>query len=131
HGESCNDGLRKTNRLPPAGSSAPPGNDLTSQIIFCTFRLIMKEIYSTYEAKAKLSEILRQVRSGKTIRISNRGEPIAEIRPIDRGPGGWEGRVLKLTDQGVLVRSGGAKGKLIPVKRKAGALKRFLTERNE
>lgn len=91
----------------------------------------MKEIYSTYEAKAKLSEILRQVRSGKTIRISNRGEPIAEIRPIDRGPGGWEGRVLKLTDQGVLVRSGGAKGKLIPVKRKAGALKRFLTERNE
>ena len=41
----------------------------------------MKDLYSTYEAKAKLSEILRQVRSGRTIRISHRGEPIAEIAP--------------------------------------------------
>ena len=38
--------------------------------------------YSTYEAKARFSEVLRQVREGKTVTISYRGEPAAEIRPI-------------------------------------------------
>ncbi len=91
----------------------------------------MKDLYSTYEAKAKLSEILRQVRSGRTVRISHRGEPIAEIRPIDASPAGWEGRVRELTDRGVLVRSTRSKAKLVPVQRKPGALKRFLAERGE
>ena len=91
----------------------------------------MKDLYSTYEAKAKLSEILRQVRSGKTIRISHRGEPIAEIRPIDGSPAGWEGRVRELTDRGVLVRSERSKAKLAPVQRKPGGLSRFLVERGE
>ena len=91
----------------------------------------MKDLYSTYEAKAKLSEILRQVRSGKTIRISRRGEPIAEIRPIEQRPPGWEGRVRELSDQGVIMRSRNPGGKLEHIQAKPGALKRFLAERNE
>ena len=38
--------------------------------------------YSTYEAKTRFSEVLRQVREGATITVSYRGEPVAEIRPI-------------------------------------------------
>ncbi len=91
----------------------------------------MKDLYSTHEAQAKLSEILRKVRSGRTVRISHRGEPIAEIRPIEGNPTGWEGRVKELTDQGVLVRSGSPRGRLAPVQKKPGALKRFLAERNQ
>jgi len=91
----------------------------------------MKDLYSTYEAKAKLSEILRQVRSGRTIRIAHRGEPIAEIRPIDPNPAGWEGRVRELTERGVLVRNARPQSKLLPIQRKPGALNRFLAERDK
>ena len=44
----------------------------------------MRSEYSTYEAKAQFSEIIRQVRQGKTIMVSYRGEPVAEIRPFQR-----------------------------------------------
>src|SRR5712691_6966409 len=44
----------------------------------------MAETYSTYEAKAKFSEILRKVRAGQRVVIAYRGEEIAEIRRIDK-----------------------------------------------
>jgi prevent-host-death family protein len=37
--------------------------------------------YSTYEAKAKFSEVMRKVRAGQRIVIAYHGEEIAEIRP--------------------------------------------------
>jgi len=92
---------------------------------------MMKDLYSTYEAKAKLSEILRQVRSGKTIRISHRGVPVAEVRPIDQKPTNWEDRLRQLTDQGVLQRGEAVKAKLSPLTKKSGALERFLKDRNQ
>ena len=39
----------------------------------------MARVYSTYEAKAKLSEILRKVRAGQKVGISYRGELVAEV----------------------------------------------------
>ena len=62
----------------------------------------MTETYSTYEAKAKLSEILRKVESGRTIRISRRGQPIAEIRPVSNEPATLERRIAELSEQGAL-----------------------------
>ena len=59
----------------------------------------MAETYSTYEAKAKLSEILRKVARGRTIRISRRGEPIAEIRPLRREPAALEERIGELRER--------------------------------
>ena len=38
--------------------------------------------YSIYEAKARFSEVIRHVREGKTVTVSYRGEPVAEIRSI-------------------------------------------------
>ena len=90
----------------------------------------MTETYSTYEAKAKLSEILRKVESGRTIRISRRGKPIAEIRPLRLGPVGLAQRIHELTEQGVLTPSSNQRGPLASVLDRPGALDRFLAERN-
>ena len=89
----------------------------------------MPQIYSTYEAKAKFSEILRRVRAGKTIRVSHRGVEVAEIRPI-RHKAGVESRLQDLEDRGALVRSDSQPLKLKPIVRKPGALQRFLAERD-
>jgi prevent-host-death family protein len=40
-----------------------------------------------FEAKTRLSELLEQVRNGQVYRISKRGRPIAELRPLT-SPGG-------------------------------------------
>jgi len=90
----------------------------------------MPEIYSTYEAKAKLSEILRKVRAGKTIRISHRGEPVAEVRPIRQTDESLEERLVDLAHRGALVRTARSKELLAPIEKKPGALKRFLEDRD-
>ena len=88
-------------------------------------------MYSTYEAKARFSEILRQVRAGKTVTVSYRGEPVAEIRPITPKPTTIEERLEELERRGVLVRSTTPEQPLAPAVRRPGALKRFLAERGE
>jgi prevent-host-death family protein len=85
--------------------------------------------YSTYEAKARLSEILRQVREGKTVYISYRGETVAEIRPFSK-PEQLSDRMRRLEDEGVLVPPHEPKRALRPVARKPGALARFLADRD-
>jgi len=86
--------------------------------------------YSTYEAKAKFSEILRLVREGKTVYITYHGETVAEIRP-SREPEGLSERLQRLRDEGVVQRASERTGRLGVVARKPGALDRFLTERDE
>ncbi len=41
----------------------------------------MKIEVGSYEAKTKLPELLRQVKSGKSFTITNRGEAIADLVP--------------------------------------------------
>ena len=41
----------------------------------------MKTEIGSYEAKTKLPELLRQVKSGKSFTITNRGEAIADLVP--------------------------------------------------
>ena len=88
--------------------------------------------YSTYEAKARFSEILRLVREGKTVYITYHGETVAEIRPT-REPEGLSERLKLLRREGVLQgpAKGSSKGKFRPVARRPGALARFLAERRE
>ncbi|MCY3822002.1 MAG: type II toxin-antitoxin system prevent-host-death family antitoxin [Gammaproteobacteria bacterium] len=91
----------------------------------------MEVIYSVYEAKARFSEVIRQVREGKTVTVSYRGEPVAEISPIKREQmPTLEHRLDDLERQGVLVRSH-ARHALRPAKRREGALARFLEDRHE
>jgi prevent-host-death family protein len=85
--------------------------------------------YSTYEAKAKLSEILRKVERGRVVRISRRGEPIAEIRPIRRAPVSLEERIDELRQRGAVTEPSTGARSLRPLARRPGALRRFLSDR--
>ena len=98
---------------------------LTSLLAWC-----MDDTYSAYDAKARFSEILRRVREGKTVIISYRGEPVAEIRPVGGKEEKVSRRLRRLEDRGILVRAPEREGRLGPVARKSGALERFLDDRN-
>ena len=87
--------------------------------------------YSTYEAKARFSEVLRQVRQGKTITISYRGKPAAEIRPIQPKKQTLEERLDDLERRGILVPASDPDEPIRPIAHRPGALKRFLAERAE
>jgi prevent-host-death family protein len=89
----------------------------------------MAHTYSTYEAKAKFSEVIRKVRAGQRVVIAYRGEEIAEIRPLDRRPASLAKRLGRLEDQGILSPRVARVGALRAVARKPGALKRFLESR--
>ena len=87
--------------------------------------------YSTYEAKARFSEVLRHVREGKTITISYRGKPAAEIRPIAPKKQTLEERLQELERRGILVPAKDPNAPIRPIAHRPGALKRFLEERAE
>ena len=91
----------------------------------------MTETYSTYDAKAKLSEILRKVEDGRTIYITRRGERIAEVRPVVPKPVTLEQRIIELTERGVLIPPSNPRALMRPIAHRPGALREFLEDRNE
>jgi prevent-host-death family protein len=96
----------------------------------------MPEEYSIYDAKAKLSALVREVReAGRSFYITVHGEAVAELRPIEKD-------VRKQTQEERLAELE-ATGQLTPATRKfgerpnfklglpvPGALQRFLEERD-
>lgn len=90
----------------------------------------MRDWYSLYEAKAKLSALVRLVREGRTVVITLHGQPVAELRPVEQGELGLQGRLGRLADQGIVVRGAAGHARLEPVIRRPGALARFLAERD-
>jgi len=85
--------------------------------------------YSVFEAKTKLSELLRQVKQGKSIVIKQRGTPVAQLVPYQSE------KELSLKDrlefykkQGQ-VRSGRVNLDSLKRHRCPGALGRFFEDR--
>ena len=92
---------------------------------------LMAITYSVYEAKARFSEVLRQVRDGKTVTVSYRGEPVAEIRAIkEQASPALDDRLAELERNGCLVQAAIPGRSMGPVERRPGALTRFLDERD-
>ena len=90
----------------------------------------MAETYSTYEAKAKFSEVMRKVRAGQHVIIEYRGDPIAEIKPIEGAATTLEKTMARLEDHGIISRAPRrAAGAFRPLGKRPGALKRFLESR--
>ena len=87
------------------------------------------DVFSTYEAKARFSEVLRRVREGRTVTVTYQGEPVAEIRPLDRA-GGTAARMEWLRSRGVLLDAKERRRRLASIARRPGALQRFLDDRN-
>lgn len=90
----------------------------------------MNDTYSVYEAKAKLSEILRRVREGQTITISYHGKPVAEVKPIEPPADRLEARMRELEASGELIPARRPYTHIEPLAKRPGALKRFLDDRS-
>ncbi|MDP2957674.1 MAG: type II toxin-antitoxin system prevent-host-death family antitoxin [Longimicrobiales bacterium] len=88
------------------------------------------DVFSTYDAKARFSEVLRRVREGRTVTVTYQGVPVAEIRPLDRSAG-TGARMEWLRGRGALSAPERRQRKLGVVARRPGALRRFLDDRNE
>lgn len=86
--------------------------------------------YSTYEAKARFSEILRKVRAGQRIVISHRGHDVAEITRVGGGRTNIAARLAEFEDRGIVTTGRGRSGRPRPLARRPGALRRFLGARN-
>ena len=87
----------------------------------------MKTTYSIYEAKAKLSEIIRLVRKNRNVTITYHDEPVAQIVPIDLKPQSLEDQFIRLEKEGVLMLR--QPKPLFSIQASHGALKRFLDSR--
>jgi prevent-host-death family protein len=97
----------------------------------------MSQEYPLYEAKAKLSALVRQVREGKSVIITVHGEPVAELRPIEKPvkKQTLAERWAELEAQGIITSRRQTTGKAFnfdyevtdPV---PGGLQRFLDERD-
>ena len=88
----------------------------------------MATVYSAYEAKAKLAEIIRRVRAGVSVTITYHGKPVVEVRAIEAGPASLPAQIEALTREGRIARPRGD-GRLRSLARRPGGLGRFLEER--
>jgi len=91
----------------------------------------MKDTYSLYEAKAKLSAIVRRVREGHTVVVTLHGKPAVEIRPVAPKAQTLEERHKELLELGVITPATSNDRSFKPLARRPGALKRFLVDRNK
>ena len=91
----------------------------------------MAPTYSTYQAKAKFSEVLRIVREGTAVTITYRGDPVAEIRPAGPRKRSLEERFEDLASRGIISPAEDPNAPLVPGKdRVPGALEDFLAHRH-
>lgn len=70
--KAINAARRQPRRLAKAGQGKPPGS---------RSRTRSADVVGIKELKNKLSAYLRLVRAGKTVRITDRGQVVAELRP--------------------------------------------------
>jgi len=90
----------------------------------------MRDTYTLYEAKAKLSALVRMVREGRPVVITVHGKPAVELRAISPQAAGIQARMDKLAERGILVRPERPGVRPHAVERRPGALKRFLDDRD-
>jgi prevent-host-death family protein len=89
---------------------------------------VMSRVYPIHEAKAKLSEILRQVKRGRGVVISDRGREVARVVPIEP-PKALGERLARLEEEGAILPRDGNATLIKPIARRPGALRRFLESR--
>src|SRR6185503_3941745 len=86
-----------------ARHAPPPATELTRLTRLTTISIMSRRSFSLYDAKARFSEIVRMVREGASVTVTLHGEPVAEIRPIEKESGDLAGRINQLVEAGVVV----------------------------
>jgi prevent-host-death family protein len=69
-----------------------------------TERTFMPKAVGARELKTRLGAYLREVQRGVTLLITERGEPVAELKPLSRDKTGAVGRLDALAARGTLTR---------------------------
>ena len=85
--------------------------------------------YSIYEAKAKLSQLIRFVKTSGPVTITERGNPVAQVIPISSAQSGLSHRLAHLIDYGLSQKPSRPLKEIKSLGKKSGALKRFLDSR--
>lgn len=84
--------------------------------------------YSIYEAKARLSEIIRAVKQRRRVTITERGIPVAQVVPLTQEET-LADRVAELRAAGAIEQAARGPEAIETLARRPGALGRFLAER--
>jgi prevent-host-death family protein len=86
--------------------------------------------FSVFEAKNKLSELIRLVNRSGVVPITNRGEPVAQLVPFQKASTAGA-RLEKLEKSGRIERKGGSESSFWrPAKKIPNAVKEFLKDRD-
>ena len=89
----------------------------------------MRRTIGVRDAKARLSELLRDAQLGHEWTITERGKPIARIVPIAAAEASLEERLSRLVKSGVIARAQAIESRLPPPLRlAAGLAQRMLDE---
>jgi prevent-host-death family protein len=92
----------------------------------------MSKAVGVRELKTRLGSYLREVRRGQTIVVTDRGEPVAELRPITRAKSGDGAELDRLVILGRLTRASNAPlPPFRPIKRKGRPLSDAIVEDRE
>jgi prevent-host-death family protein len=67
----------------------------------------LRKTVGARELKTRLGGYLRAVRSGAILLVTDRGEPVAELRPVPRASGDLDSRLNELAALGLLSRGSG------------------------
>ena len=92
----------------------------------------MSKAVGVRELKTRLGSYLREVRRGQTIVVTDRGEPVAELRPIKRAKSGKGAELDRLVLLGRLTRASNIPmPPFRPIKRKGRPLSDAIVEDRE
>ena len=93
---------------------------------------LLSKVVGVRELKTRLGTYLREVRRGRTIVVTDRGEPVAELRPIALAKSGRGAELDRLVALGHLTRtSKAALAPFRPIRRKGRRLSEAIVEDRE
>jgi len=92
----------------------------------------MRQRVGSRELKTRLGTYLRRVRRGATLVVTDRGEPVAELRPVAHGVSSEDAGLATLEALGTITRGTGARlGSLRPVRSKGRPASQAVIEGRE
>ncbi len=89
------------------------------------------ETVGARQLKMRLGTYLRRVREGLTLIITDRGRPVAELRPLAEAAASEEEALLELAAKGIVTLGTGKLPPRVPIKIGGGSLSAQIVEDRE
>ena len=88
----------------------------------------MRHAVGSRELKTRLGAYLRRVRAGATLVVTDRGEPVAELRPLPQEASPQDTKLAALEALGIVTRGRASLRPFRPVRIKAAPASRAILE---